>query len=267
MTTNIDSPAEATKASPEALLKAAVSGGKPTESKATETRRPAPTAAKAGRRLDGMAMGLAGAALALGTVLGAGTAMLATPRSEGTGIVLAEIDAALEANRLEASRLAIASDRLDKSVAALKEVSEAARSEAKARGGALTEKVGKTETALVAKIAALGERIDQAEKEQAARLAATTAQAEKRTVAAATAPAPVPAPHRPPRRSRSRPEASPRPSRSPRSSSPGRCATFTTAPPCWRTAAAASSKSRSGIRSPASAGSRPSSGAGGNGSW
>ena len=188
MTTNIDSPAEAAKASPEALLKAAVSGGKP---KAAPT---APTAAKAGRRLDGMAMGLAGAALALGTVLGAGTAMLAAPRSEGTGVVLAEINAALEANRLEASRLAIASDRLDKSVAALKEVSEAARSEAKARGGALTEKVGKTETALVAKIAALGERIDQAEKEQTARLAATTAQADKRTVAAATAPAPVPAP-------------------------------------------------------------------------
>ena len=188
MTTNIDSPAEATKASPEALLKAAVSGGKP------KVAPPAPTAAKAGRRFDGMAMGLAGAALALGTVLGAGTAMLATPRSEGTGVVLAEINAALEANRLEASRLAIASDRLDKSVAALKEVSEAARSEAKARGGALTEKVGKTETALVAKIAALGERIDLAEKEQAARLAATTAQADKRTVAAATAPAPAQTP-------------------------------------------------------------------------
>ena len=213
MTTNIDSPAEATKASPEALLKAAVSGGKPTENKAIENKNaaPAPPAARAGRRLDGMAMGLAGAALALGTVLGAGTAMLATPRSEGTGIVLAEINAALEANRLEASRLAIASDRLDKSVAALREVSEAARSEAKARGGALTEKVGKTETALIAKIAALGERIDQAEKEQAGRLAATTAQAEKRIVAAAPAPAPASAAKAEPVQTGSISEARPKP--------------------------------------------------------
>ena len=206
MTTIIDSAAEAPKTSPDALLKAAVSGGEPQGSKAAPGRSAAigtagsktagagahivPSAARTGRR-DAMTLGLAGAALVLGTVLGAGTTMLAAPRSEGTGLVLAEINAALEANRLEASRLAIASDRLDKSVAALKEASDTARSEAKARNTAVIEKVGKSETALVAKIASLGERIDQAEKEQSARLAANAAQAEKRTVAAAPVSAPV----------------------------------------------------------------------------
>ncbi|MCJ2007544.1 hypothetical protein [Methylobacterium sp. J-092] len=205
MTTIIDSAVEKSAASPEALLKAAVSGAKPAESKAAA----APTAARAVRRFDAVTMGLAGAALAVGTVLGAGTAILATPRPQGTAVVLAEINAALEANRLEASRLAIASDRLDKSVAALKDAADAARSEAKARSAALTEKVGKTESALVAKIAALGERIEQAEKEQGARLAAAAAQAEKRTVASAAPPAPVAKPE--PVQTGSIPDAKPKP--------------------------------------------------------
>ncbi|RZK83405.1 MAG: hypothetical protein EOO66_24670, partial [Methylobacterium sp.] len=75
MTTIIDSAVEKSAASPEALLKAAVSGAKPAESKAAA---PVPTAARAVRRFDAVTMGLAGAALAVGTVLGAGTAMLAT---------------------------------------------------------------------------------------------------------------------------------------------------------------------------------------------
>lgn len=191
MTTIIDSAAEAPAASPEALLKAAVSGAKPPGSKAAADA-PASIPVKTGRRFDATTLGLAGAALAIGTILGAGAAMLAPSRSEGTGIVLAEINAALEANRLEASRLAIASDRLDKSVAALKDASDAARGEAKARNTALTDKVGKAETALVAKIAALGERIDQAEKEHGARLAAA-AQAEKRPAPLAAAAPPAPA--------------------------------------------------------------------------
>ncbi|MCJ2076998.1 hypothetical protein MKK68_15285 [Methylobacterium sp. E-016] len=206
MTTIIDSAVEKSAASPEALLKAAVSGAKPAESKAAA---PVPTAARAVRRFDAVTMGLAGAALAVGTVLGAGTAILATPRPQGTAVVLAEINAALEANRSEASRLAIASDRLDKSVAALKDAADAARSEAKARSAALTEKVGKTESALVAKIAALGERIEQAEKEQGARLAAAAAQAEKRTVASAAPPAPVAKPE--PVQTGSIPDAKPKP--------------------------------------------------------
>lgn len=196
MTTIIETAVEAPAASPEALLKAAVSGSKPPESKVPESKAaagaPTPTPVKAGRRFDAMTLGLAGAALAVGTVLGAGAAILAPSRSEGTGIVLAEISAALEANRLEASRLAIASDRLDKSVAALKDASEAARGEAKARNTALTDKVGKAETALLARIAVLGERIDQAEKDHGARLAAA-AQAERHPAPVAAAAPPAPA--------------------------------------------------------------------------
>lgn len=184
MTTIIDSAADLSAASPEAMLKAAVSGGKPAEA-AVSAAAPAPAIAKSRRRIDPLTMGLAGAGLALGTLLGAGTAIVAMPRSEGTGIVLAEINAGLEANRLEASRLAIASDRLDKSIVALKEASDAARSEAKARNTALTDKLGKVEAVLGAKIAAVGERVDQAEKEQGARIASLAVQAEKRPVAVA----------------------------------------------------------------------------------
>ena len=258
MTTIIDSAVEGPKSSPDALLKAAVSGAKAAGDK---TAPAVPMAAKPSRRFDAMTMGFAGAALALGIVLGAGSAIFATPRSEGTGIVLAEINAALEANRLEASRLAIASDRLDKSVAALKEVSETARSEAKMRSTALTEKVGKSETALVAKFAALGERIDQAEKEQAA----ASQRRPRRPRSARSRQRPRRC--RRPRHSLFRPGASPSRSQSPRSSPHGRCATCTTAPPCWRIGVDDSLRSWSATRSQASGGSKRSNGAGGNGSW
>ena len=207
MTTITDSAAKTSASAAEALLKAAVSGGKAAEAAIVTTA--AAAAGKMRLRVEPLMLGLAGTGLALGLALGAGGALMAGPRPENTGLVLAEINAALESSRLEASRLALASDRLDKSIAALKDASEAARSEAKLRSTALTERVGKVETALATKISALGERIDQAEKEQGARLAATVAQVEKRS-AAAVAP-PVPAPKPEPVQTGSITEAKPKP--------------------------------------------------------
>ncbi|WP_375457471.1 hypothetical protein [uncultured Methylobacterium sp.] len=187
MTTSIDSAGDASPASPQALLKAAVSGGRAPEA-ASAPAKATTAIAKARRRLDPPMIGLAGAGLLVGTLLGAGTAILAAPRPDGTGAALAEVQAGLEASRLEASGLNRASDRLATSIAAVKEAADAARGEATARGIALTQTVGKVETALATKIAALAERIDQAEKAQGARIASLAAPSEKRPVAA---PAPV----------------------------------------------------------------------------
>lgn len=184
MTRITDSAADASAASPQALLKAAVSGRRAPEAASSPA---AGAIAQARRRLDPPMIGLAGAALLVGTLLGAGAAILAAPRPDNAGAALAEVQAGLEASRLEASRLNRASDLLATSVAAVKEAADAARGEATARGIALTQTVGKVETALAAKIAALAERIDQAEKEQGARIASLAAQSERRPVA----PAPV----------------------------------------------------------------------------
>lgn len=187
MTRITDSAADASAASPQALLKAAVSGRGVPEVASSPAKAAAGAIARARRRLDPPMIGLAGAALLVGTLLGAGAALLAAPRPDNAGAALAEVQAGLEASRLETSRLALASDRLATSMAAVKEAADAARGEATARGIALAQTVGKVETALAAKIAALAERIDQAEREQGARIASLAAQSDRRIAA----PAPV----------------------------------------------------------------------------
>lgn len=183
MTTKATGPA-----SPEALLKAAVSGGRIASAEAAPAKA-APAPAKTAPRLDGRLMGVAGGALALGLICGAGLTAASLPRG-GQGEVLAEVHAGIDATRTESARIGTEVEQLGRVLAALKESQEAARKEAAGRSAGLTERVAKAEQGLTGKISALGERVEQAEREQGAKLAALTTQIEKRA-AVVTPPAPV----------------------------------------------------------------------------
>ncbi len=188
----------------------------PTETEATETRprkteaasatpdlvapdlrksgrpeRPARHAAMlaGARRLAGAARGaeprlvaVAGSALVLGAILGAGATTLASSRSAGPKAAITSLATAIDAGRRDTAKLAGAIAKLDQTVADLKAAAETARKDPK--GGAMVEKLAQLDRGLTAKIAGLGERIDQAEKEQASRLAGLA----NRTLAARTEP-------------------------------------------------------------------------------
>jgi flagellar motility protein MotE (MotC chaperone) len=189
MTKGIEANAE-TKAttpsamSPEALLKAAVSGAREPEKPATPVPARKPVFA-----LDARLGGLIAGTLAVGLMLGAGATALTVPRGDRSVSAFAEVNAGLEANRLEASRLNTEIERLGKTLAGLRDASEGRRNELKSSNSGVTERLAKLEQILTAKLTGIGERVDQAEREQGARLAALTTQVEKR---AASAPAPQP---------------------------------------------------------------------------
>lgn len=157
--------------SPEALLKQAVTGAKATAQKAAAAS-PAAVQTKAGFRMEPHLAGFTGGALALGLVLGAGATYLAGGSDPRATETIAQVQSRLETGHLEAERLHGQMDRLAKSLSQMQESAEASRTETKARGATLADRVARTEQALTAKIAALGEKIEQAEKEQNARLAA-----------------------------------------------------------------------------------------------
>ncbi|AWN34336.1 hypothetical protein [Methylobacterium radiodurans] len=182
MTTKATGPA-----SPEALLKAAVSGGKVAPAETAPAQAGA-MPGKASLRLDTRLMGVAGGALVLGLICGAGLTAASLPRG-GQGEALAEVHAGIDAARTESARVATEVEQLGRTLAALKDVQEAARKEAASRSAGLTERVAKAEQGLSGKIAAVSERVEQAEREQGAKLLALTTQIEKR--AAVTVPAPV----------------------------------------------------------------------------
>lgn len=182
MTTKATGPA-----SPEALLKAAVSGGRIAAVESAPAKA-APAPGRTSRRLDARLLGVAGGALALGLICGAGLTAASLPRG-GQGEALAEVHAGIDAARVESARIGTEVEQLGRALVALKESQEAARKEAAGRSAGLTERVAKAEQGLSGKIGALGERVEQAEREQGAKLSALTMQIEKR--AAATVPAPV----------------------------------------------------------------------------
>ncbi|GJD79394.1 hypothetical protein [Methylobacterium gregans] len=176
-------------ASPEALLKAAVSGGRAAPAEAAPAKAtPAAETASPRLRLDPRLLGVAGGALVLGLICGAGLTAASLPRG-GQGEALAEVHTGIDAARTESARIATEVEQLGRTFAALKESQEAARKEAAGRSAGLTERVAKAEQGLSGKIAALGDRVEQAERDQSAKLAALTTQIEKR--AAAALPAPV----------------------------------------------------------------------------
>lgn len=156
-------------ASPEALLKAVVTGARP----------PAP----ARRRLDPLLLAVGGGALALGLIGGAGLTAASLPRADGGA---SELRTGLEAARGETARVGAEVERLGRLLATVQDAAEAARRDGASRGAVLTERVAKAEQALTGKLAALGDRMEQAERETAKGLAALAGQVEKQRAAAAT---------------------------------------------------------------------------------
>ncbi len=157
--------------SPDALLKQAVTGAQAVAQKAAAA---SPTGARTKPRLsvEPRVAGLAGCALALGLVLGAGATSLVGNRDARATEPLAQIQARLDSGHLETERLHAQMERIAKSLSQVEETAEASRTETKTRGAALADRVARTEQALTAKIAGLGDKIDQAEKEQTARIVA-----------------------------------------------------------------------------------------------
>lgn len=167
------------KPSPGELLKKAVAG--------TTEKAPAPALSASLRRmpklrLDTGTMAAATVALVVGTGFG-----LATAPRERSIDALTRIDAGFEAGRTESARLNGEVERLATTLAAIRESSEASRSEAKALAAGLTDRLTRLEQGLDRKVSALGEKIDQAEREHGARIAGLSA--EKRAAAPAVVPA------------------------------------------------------------------------------
>jgi len=175
--------ASSAETSPDALLKQAILGARASAEKAAATPK---AVARAPFRLDPRLAGFSLAGLGLGALLGAGAMGLASPSGGANTEALGQVRHQIEAMRTESERQI---EGLTKNLAQLQESADAARSEAKSRTTALSERLGRTEQTLGTKIAAMGEKLELAEKDQTARLAALTTQIEKRPVAATT-PAP-----------------------------------------------------------------------------
>lgn len=137
--------------------------------------------------LDGRAI----AASIFGLVLGTAFGMVAAPRDHGGG--LGAVLAALEADRTESARLNSEVERISNSLATIRESSEAARGDGHTLGTGLTERLNRLEQTFSQSLAAVGEKVEQAERAQGARIAGLAAQVEKRA-APLPLPAVVPAP-------------------------------------------------------------------------
>ncbi|MDP4023205.1 hypothetical protein Q8W71_11260 [Methylobacterium sp. NEAU 140] len=169
-------------ASPEDLLKAAVSRAGPkdaADAPATKASRRLPVPRLP--RLDARLLGTAAAMLALGALLGAGATTLATQRDRGPGAAVAALNAGLKAQRGETARLGGEVAQLNKALTELRGSVEGARKDAAARGAALGDRLAGLDRTIAGKVTALGERIDQAEREQGARFAALAARAAAKT--------------------------------------------------------------------------------------
>lgn len=139
--------------------------------------------------------GATAAALVFGLAIG----LMAAPGQQTTGIEEA-LRAGLEAGRAEHARVSQEIDRLARTVANLREASEAARAEAKTLGAGLSDRIGRSEQGLERRLAALAETVTRAERDQSERIAALAGQVEKKVQSAAVA-API--------RNETKPEARP----------------------------------------------------------
>ncbi|MEA1830718.1 hypothetical protein U8607_01355 [Methylobacterium durans] len=212
-----EKPAAQSTPSPQEQLKAIVSGAARTEAAKAEPPASDPEAAKSqpvaesvapGRkaasaavrarptfRLDARLAGVACAALAVGTLVGAGASTLSAPRIDRAVGAFTEVQSGLEAGRVEAARLNTEIERIGRTLAALKDANEVSRGDAKTRATGVTERLTKMEQTVSARLTALGERIEQSDREHATRMAALATSIEKRPVAApVAAPAPAPTP-------------------------------------------------------------------------
>lgn len=178
--------AAASDRSPEALLKQAVSGAKTRPAPVPEARKRLPA-------IDPLLAGVAAAALVLGLAMGAGAMSLASPNGDLSSASLTQIQSRLDARHADLGRLQTDIEKLGRVLAQVQDATESVRSEAKNRSATLNDRIGKSEQAIVTKITSLADRQDQTERDQTAKIAALTAQIEKRAVAPAPA-APVMAP-------------------------------------------------------------------------
>jgi hypothetical protein len=145
--------------------------------KASADRPNAQTAAlAAARRMAGVVrkaeprlVAVAGSAMLVGAILGAGAISVAGSRSAAPNAAITSLAKAIDAGRGDTAKLAGAIARLDQTVAELKAAAETARKDTKS--GAMTEKLAQLDRSLSTKLAGLGERIDQAEREQTSRIA------------------------------------------------------------------------------------------------
>lgn len=174
---------------------AGVPGVKPTPAemlKQAVTRPTAPVIVPHARmplHVDLRSLAVAATALVIGTAVG----VFAAPRDR-SGEAATQIEAALDANHAETTRLAGEIEKTGRTLVALREAAEAARTDAAHGAAAAADRIGRLETTLVGKVAALGERIEGAERDHGARLTALTVQMEKRPTPPAsppTTPSPV----------------------------------------------------------------------------
>ncbi|BAU88621.1 hypothetical protein MPPM_0016 [Methylorubrum populi] len=167
--------------SPEEMLKRAVAGAKAGSAAA-------PTTPSARRSLRLGANGRLAAASAAALIGGLSLGLLAAPQ-ERSGDIFAQVQAELSAGRQETTRLAQEIDRLARTATALREASEAARNETKSLASSLGDRIGRSEQAFEKRLTSLTESVTRSEREQSERIAGMIAQLEKKTPAAAVAPA------------------------------------------------------------------------------
>lgn len=134
-------------------------------------------------RAESRLVAVAGSALALGAMLGFGAAS----RDHGSANAVASLASAVESQRNDGAKIAATLARLDQTVGDLRTASEAARKDS-AKGNTLNERLAQLDRSLTAKLASLGEKLDQAEREHATRMAALTAAPAPRAAAAKAEP-------------------------------------------------------------------------------
>jgi hypothetical protein len=182
-TVGSDKGASTAKVSPEEMLKQAVTAAaaKPPLSESVPAAS-VPTRRAFRLGVNGRLAAFSGAALIVG--IGIGLGMATAPR-ERSGEALSRLRAGIEAGRAETLRLSQDVERLTRTTSALREVSEAVRTETKTLSGTLGDRIGRMEQGLDKRLATLSETVAQYERDQSARLAGLTGLVDKKLQAAA----------------------------------------------------------------------------------
>lgn len=151
--------------------------------------RPAPAGfAQAARRVaEPRMVAAAAAALTLGVMLGFGAASVPGTHDQGSAAAVASLAAAIDSGRNDTAKLSASLARIDQTLGEVKATAEAARKESSSKG--VTERITQLERTLTTKLVSLGERIEQAEREQAGRVAALSSRAAAKADVAKVEPA------------------------------------------------------------------------------
>lgn len=182
-TVGSDKAASTAKVSPEEMLKQAVTAAAAKPSLAESVpAAPVPTRRAFRLGVNGRLAAFSGAALIVGIGIGLGVAP--APR-ERSGEALSHLRAGIEAGRAETLRLSQDVERLARTTSALREASEAVRTETKTLSGTLGDRIGRLEQGLDKRLATLSEAVAQSERDQSARLAGLTGLVDKKLQATA----------------------------------------------------------------------------------